>query len=1330
MSENAEVPRQLAARARGSDHPELERSESPAASGSTAGDAPAIISLSDAETGASAQDAPAKTSGLGGGGMAHSYVPAAFADSVDKYNILLCASSPLEEEHVAVYKECREIQRSRPSGLRPDRFSEPEHILAASGEDFQRDLRQSFGGKGPHLLAVMGHAYVDGTVRLEDGKFDISGAVGSHNCPAIHGVLLNACNTLTLAQKLLAHPKVGFVIATTDKVGDKEASTFSKEFFSSLFDGKSLHDAFEAGLVGKDVRPGIMQLMVNGTRLQTLIEQQCSAASVPSALPPAPNTGVEGAGRKTEDPEAEVLAAATAEEKALAGEILGLLENAQSQKLAKGKKYIKTHNLDEAQTHFEGMLQQPKSLSPEELKSAKQLLAYTLAQKGMNRLRLKKFDDAALSFENIANDERLCDTISNKRLRKFQAFHACALYEAGKQHRAKGNLGEAKKRFEAAKETEALPAELKTKIDRYLEEYNTKTAITPRSASLAVPIGDWLSFLGPKYAEYAESFEEYGYGDSNDLADADAKDLEDAWEELAVTKKPHQKRILKALQGLKKGNSPGMSAFKDGKRALREGNLNLALQLFLGAKEDPMLSSSADKYIERVKQSKTSSEASASVFSDNCTHILSSSTMTAGLFTATLEIGTKTVSTSLGAANNRELVMVLDEKFPENSAKRASLILALKVDVRKALKLVSDATDMDFIDLAKGSVIVHFRLVDGRGKTTKIEEEYLRQVNDKESPIYKGEVTKKIDQERTNKMTMQLNENRGKLQPCPYQVGDTITLAQITQDEKVECKVDAKLGEGATATVFQVTNSGKARALKVFKAEKSLEDLCEEASLMLMLSHPKSHPNVLRADFVWYEQRTNKMFFLLELVDGDDLQTWMDDERLYAGTTEEQEERLILIVHHLACGLRHLHLLGILHEDFKPGNVLMTRRGVPVIGDLGVGNEGTIEDGKVKAMLLGGTPVYASPKVRKLLFQAKALPVIQRKDFLQQHPITHLDDFFALGATILDMCAECGWRQGQSVAEVLASRSLTKLVADTKLMRLTVPKGIVEVLQACFSADESLTVDAIFELTAKLRKQPLPGTVEGMGAQRCANIRNNLGVVLFDSGILKQEQQKTDQAMHYFEAAQMQLDHAIAAHRHDARTLNNLGVVKLTQGMVLEAEKCFDNALIIDPDHAAATFNKSLVEADQGAIAATAKLDRSGAAGAVEDDRGKLALASAVRFVQGQQLEVHRRGQWESADASTICSESSLLLLNHRLAEKQVAGMSTKPLHYATQQQLLVTNEGGWRIGRVKENFKREFDVQAEQAQGAKVKKEASESKAAEARREKEVSEKQDAEAR
>eukprot|EP00935_MAST-01C_sp_MAST-1C-sp1_P002334 g2334.t1 len=612
---------------------------------------------------------------------------------------------------------------------------------------------------------------------------------------------------------------------------------------------------------------------------------------------------------------------------------------------------------------------------------------------------------------------------------------------------------------------------------------------------------------------------------------------------------------------------------------------------------------------------------------------------------------------------SRDMVMVLDEMFPVGSAERKKLIVQLTTDVKKALATINKAAEIDITDLAHGSVIVHFRFVsDAAGY---LEEEYLRQVDDEKSALYEGEVTCRIDQKRTQTMTMQLSSGCTNEIPCPYQPGDTITLAQV-QEETIACQVESLLGEGATATVFKVTTSGKVCALKVFKAENSFEELCTEASLMLTSNHPDSHPNILRADFVWYEQRTNEMFFLLELIDGSDLQEWMDDERLYAGTTEEQKERLNTTAHQIACGVRHLHERSILHKDIKPENVLMSKEGRPVLADLGVASPGTIEKGIVKATLQGGTPVYASPNVRELFFQAKALPVTERKDFLQQHPITHLDDFFALGATILDMFAECGWRRGQSVADVLATTSLTELVNDTKLMRVAVPKDMVEVLHACFSADDSLTVDSIVELTAKLCTHATPSTDEGMSKGHFANIRNNLGVALYDSGVQKQEQGKNEGAARCFEAASAQLEHAITANHDDARTLNNLGVVKLTQGMKEQARSCFDDAIKADPGHAAATSNISLLE---GTRQGTATLDRTGAAGAVEDSRGKVDLAKALIFAPGQQLEVYRGGKWEQTDASNL--NTPLVELTYRLPSQLAPD-------YSPEQPLLVHEDDKW----------------------------------------------------
>ena len=61
-------------------------------------------------------------------------------------------------------------------------------------------------------------------------------------------------------------------------------------------------------------------------------------------------------------------------------------------------------------------------------------------------------------------------SMSVERVRKLQLFHACALYEAGKQHREVGDWGAAKKCFDSASNSKALPPELKMKNTDYLDE--------------------------------------------------------------------------------------------------------------------------------------------------------------------------------------------------------------------------------------------------------------------------------------------------------------------------------------------------------------------------------------------------------------------------------------------------------------------------------------------------------------------------------------------------------------------------------------------------------------------------------------------------------------------------------------------------------------------------------------------------------------------------------------------------------------------------------------------------------------------------------------------
>jgi serine/threonine protein kinase len=923
-----------------------------------------------------------------------------------------------------------------------------------------------------------------------------------------------------------------------------------------------------------------------------------------------------------------------------ADKILALLKSTSNQNLTKGKQHIKFGNFPEAQKCFEQVLTgETELILPEDLANAKLLHVYSCCKLGIQHLQKGQFEDAAALFQRVLQERASTKTTGDWR-KNVGLLHACSLYEAGKQHRSNGDWGVAKKMFESAKKTNSLPPILEDKSLNYLEE--SKRQIK-ESKGKARPDGDT--------------------------------------EKLVV------------------GEHLGISLYRQAKRALLLTNFNQAKDFFQQATEDEGLSDNlverALGYIEKLDALMTAdTSGSQCVFSDNCTHLLGSTRVTLGLSNGMLGLSTTTLLTSNHC--NRGMVMVLNQKFPVESDLRRKLVIQLKTDIKNALQTIAKSADIEIGDVSQGSIVVHFRFVGNDQKTGSqlLEDEYLQQVDNKSSMLYQGEMTRHIDQKRTQTVTMQLGSSVGAHTPCMYQVGDTITLAQV-EEEKIECKVESLLGEGATARVFRVTTNGKMCALKVFKAESSFLDLSEEASLILVANHPQSHSNVVRADFVWYEQRTNEMFFLMGLVDGGDLQMWMDDERLYAGTIEEQQQRLVAVAHQLACAVQHLHKRGILHQDVKPDNVLMTKAGKPILGDFGVASEGIMSKNMVEAMLRGATPVYASPHVRQLFFRAKVLPINQCSALLASNKITHLDDLWSMAATVFDAFAECGWRRGRSVAEVLPTEnSLVSMAGDPKLMRVALPSGVLQVLQHCLGygpETDTVTINSAvgMMLTAFAYSPPL--TQDGLGGKRCANIRNNLAIALYDGG--------------HHDRALVQLECATAADCGDARALNNLGVVQLARGDEVKATQCFNDALKVEPDHQFATFNVSLSERG-GKAGNLAQFDRTGAAGAVEDSSSEVSLVGAVSFLPEQLLEVYRQSKWQRVGAGDGSWRGStpLILLNYRLPSFTLKSDSKHlpGVWYATnQQQLFVHYNGDWCIGTVQRNFKPEFDQEMKQARDA-----------------------------
>jgi serine/threonine protein kinase len=129
--------------------------------------------------------------------------------------------------------------------------------------------------------------------------------------------------------------------------------------------------------------------------------------------------------------------------------------------------------------------------------------------------------------------------------------------------------------------------------------------------------------------------------------------------------------------------------------------------------------------------------------------------------------------------------------------------------------------------------------------------------------------------------------------------------------------VQQQLGEGGMGVVYRaVDERGEPVAIKVLHATvASSPDLVarfqREADAQAMLSHP----NIAALHAVGVTD-DGGMFFVLELIEGHDLATVLDDGPL-------APVRAVAITKQLLSGLHHAHQFGMIHRDLKPENVLL-----------------------------------------------------------------------------------------------------------------------------------------------------------------------------------------------------------------------------------------------------------------------------------------------------------------------------------------------------------------------------------------------------------------------
>jgi serine/threonine protein kinase len=285
--------------------------------------------------------------------------------------------------------------------------------------------------------------------------------------------------------------------------------------------------------------------------------------------------------------------------------------------------------------------------------------------------------------------------------------------------------------------------------------------------------------------------------------------------------------------------------------------------------------------------------------------------------------------------------------------------------------------------------------------------------------------------------------------PAVWNVGDLIL------DEFEVADISGQGGMGTVYKIYYRTRNidlaVKSPRPEIFARADGKENFVHEAETWMGLGE---HPYLVRCYFVRTLGGIPRVF--AEYVEGGSLADWIRQRRLYEGGPEQALERMLDVAIQFAWGLHFAHEQGLVHQDVKPANVMLTRDGVAKVTDFGLakarvmaGEQGVRNGEGHQSGLVssrGMTLAYCSP-------EQAAGQALSRKT-----------DIWSWGVSVLEMfTGEVTWSFGGAAREVLASYE----GQDPTIPIM--PADVVNLLNRCFQQEPETRPATMLEVATELR---------------------------------------------------------------------------------------------------------------------------------------------------------------------------------------------------------------------------------------------------------------------